>query len=175
MTKKAKKGISKKSVSKKPVSKKRSKKEKLLQLGTAYGMAPPAAAVKVAATPKDTPKDAADLDSLWLDSGLGGDITDITHHKLLSISRRISSAPWRIRLTVALLKFTRTKSKTSSGKHITSSPLRCVDALMRRGRASSSRSYIATARRAYGRSSLRKTTSAITKRGSRHARPQSWA
>jgi hypothetical protein len=29
------------------------------------------------------PKDAEDLDSLWLDPGLGGDITDITHHKII--------------------------------------------------------------------------------------------
>jgi hypothetical protein len=43
------------------------------------------ASTSVPAEPKNTPipKDAEDLDSLWLDPGLGNDLTDITHHKII--------------------------------------------------------------------------------------------
>lgn len=38
---------------------------------------------KVTPIVPNIPKDAGDLDALWLDTGLGGDITDITHHKIV--------------------------------------------------------------------------------------------
>ena len=38
---------------------------------------------KVTQINPDIPKDAGDLDALWLDTELGDDITDITHHKIV--------------------------------------------------------------------------------------------
>jgi hypothetical protein len=48
----------------------------------ATAASPPAVDKKVVPL-NPIPKDAEDLDALWLDPGLGGDITDITHHKII--------------------------------------------------------------------------------------------
>jgi hypothetical protein len=77
MLKKIKKGASKRNASKKVKKLQRSDALKKQQLGAAVPAEPKAAPL----TP--VPKDAEDLDSLWLDPGLGNDLTDITHHKII--------------------------------------------------------------------------------------------
>jgi hypothetical protein len=57
--------------------------QKMQQLGVGYGMGKSPATAKVTPPANPVPKDAEDLDALWLDTGLGGDVTDITHHKII--------------------------------------------------------------------------------------------
>ena len=91
-----------------------------------------------------------------------GNRTLVISTRLPSISRRISSALCRMRLTAAMLRSTPIRSKASSAISIMSSLSRCAGVLRRRGRPSLSRLSTVTARRVCGRSSLRKRVSATT-------------